>query len=281
MWPAVKLALTQDGFRQYVDGLRWDGWRPSLIVLHNTAKPSLAQWIKSAGEDQAKGLAPGRTRINNLEKFFRVDNGWSGCPHLFVANDFIWIMNPLTAKGTHSPSWNSTSIGIEMIGDFAIEDDDTGEGLKVKNNTVYATAVLCEAIGIDPRTQIRLHKEDPRTSHDCPGRDIAQDKAAIISAVQELMTGGEHDPDAVAGVIAGQIDPRQKPTYFGHVTVDSLNFRIGPSASAEARGALPRGTVVLVLDRAANGSTAWLKVRSPAGYIGWVAGRFIKEGVAK
>ena len=110
MWPAVKRGFSQEAFRDYVESQTWNKWRPNKIVWHNAAAPTLKQWMKSAGDDSVKGLVPGISRIISLERFFKDNNGWSGCPHLFVANDLIWVMNPLTAPGVHSPSWNSASI---------------------------------------------------------------------------------------------------------------------------------------------------------------------------
>lgn len=275
-WPAVKQALTQEQFRDYVEKLPASKWDPSMIVWHNTAAPSLAQWMKSAEQDRAKGITPGRTRIESLEKYFRFDNNWSGAPHLFIAPDYIWVFNPLSSPGVHSPSWNSISIGIEMIGDFSVEDDDSGAGLKVKQNTIYATAVLCEAYGIDPQTRIMLHKQDPKTTHDCPGKDIAQDKQAMIGDVADLMAGGEHEPEKVGAVIAGQ--PTTAPVERHVVTtVADLTFRDGPSASSKSHGGFKINTDLVVLGEAANATTKWLKVRSPAGYIGWIAGKFTRE----
>ncbi len=265
MWPAVKQAFQQEPFRAYVQSLVFNQWRPNKIVWHNTAQPTLKQWIKSADEDARQGKVPGISRIRNLELFFKDNNGWSGCPHLFVANDAIWVMNPLTAPGVHSPSWNGTAIGIEMIGDFSTEDDDSGEGFKVKSNTIFATAVLCSALGIDPRTEIFLHKQDPRTTHDCPGEHIARDKQAMIEAVIDLMDGGEHHP---------QNEDAPPPTVRQVVTVvDNLNFRVGPSVLSVARSQLPKNVQLTVLDTASG----WLKVKTPAGYIGWVAGRYTQE----
>lgn len=270
-WPAIKEGFTQDEFRTYVSKLRWDGWRPSLVVWHNTAAPSLRQWIATAETDKLNGRAPGSTRIQNLESFFKDNNGWSGCPHLFVANDLIWVMNPLTAPGVHSPSWNHISWGIEMIGDFANEDPDSGEGLRVKLNTIYATAVLCEAVGIDPATQIRLHKEDRRTTHNCPGSRIAVEKLAMQAAVLDLMPGGDHiDQEEVQGELS---------IRMGITIIADLNFRSGPSASSTSTGRLPSGVILTILDEAANATTKWLKVKTPGGYIGWVAGKYVKEGV--
>lgn len=246
-------------------------------MWHNTAAPSLAQWIKSAEQDRLKGLVPGSSRIGSLERFFRDNQGWGGCPHLFIANDLIWVMNPLPDKGTHSPSFNTTAIGIEMVGDFAVEDDDAGEGLKVKQNTIYATAILCSALGIEPNGRnILLHKEDPRTTHDCPGKDIAQDKSTMILDVEALMSGGEHDPEQVANVIAG-VDTIVRPTWTGITTSDNLNFRRGPGVENEPVSKLPKGVKLTILDEAKNGKDSWLKIRTPAGYVGWVSGRFVQQ----
>jgi hypothetical protein len=269
-WPAVKRGFTQEQFREYVQNLQFGPWRPSLIVWHNTAAPSLEQWQKTAAADKAKGLVPGTTRIGNLEKYFRDDNGWSGAPHLFIADDLIWVFNRLDKPGVHSPSWNSISIGIEMVADFDREDDDAGAGLKVKNNTIFATAILCETFGLDPYAAIRLHKEDPRTTHDCPGKDFAQDKAKAVDAVAALRSAGDHGPhdgaDAPAIAAAEQ---------RGTTTATDLNFRAGPGVTNECRGSLPKGTELIILDRARNGSTEWLKVKTPAGYVGWVAGLYV------
>lgn len=274
-WPAVKQAFLQEPFRRYVADTTWPAWRPSKIVWHNTAAPSLAQWMKSAADDKADGRVPGITRIGNLERYFRDDNHWSGCPHLFIANDFIWAMNPLTKPGVHSPSFNTTAIGIEMVGDFDREDDDAGEGLKVKNNTIFATAVLCSALGLDPHTAILLHKQDPRTTHDCPGKDIAQDKLAMIADVAALMAGGEHDPHNVASVIAGDVPATSNAELRGTTTAGDLNVRRGPGVSNESIGSLPKDLALVILGSARNGSTEWLKIKTPAGYIGWVSGRFV------
>ncbi len=277
-WPAIKRAFSQDDFQQYVHDTVWANWRPSKIIWHNTAAPSLKQWMKSAADDQENKLTPGITRIRNLESFFMNNQGWSGCPHLFIANDFIWVMNALTKPGVHSPSYNGTSIGIEMIGDFDVEDDDTGEGFKVKQNTIFATAILCSAIGIDPMSSILLHKEDPRTTHDCPGRNIAVDKSDMIREVSDLMSGGEHDPTAVASVIADALPAMAPPAKSGTVTTNGLNFRRGPGVDNETIGSLQKGIVLTILAEARNGTGIWLKVKTPAGYTGWVSGRFVQKG---
>lgn len=279
MWPAINAEYTQEQFRRRVAGLSWSKWRPSKIVWHNTAAPTLAQWIKTADEDRAAGRIPGITRIRNLNAFFRDNNGWSGCPHLFIANDFIWEMNVLTSPGVHSPSWNGSSIGIEMIGDYDTESADSGNGLMVKRNTVFATAILCEAIGLEPTSgnvdqhhattgTIFLHKQDWKTTHDCPGKHMADDKAEMVVGVAALMEGGDAH------------DQPQPPAAEknGVATIDGLNVRRGPGVSNEAIGSVPKGTKLTILANAANRADSWLQVRTPFGATGWVSARYVQVG---
>ncbi len=279
MWPSINAEYTQESFRRRGMGLTWPKWRPSRFVWHNTAAPSLAQWVKSANEDRANGLIPGISRIRSLEQFYRNNKGWSGCPHLVVAPDFIWEMNSLDAKGVHSPSFNNTAIGIEMCADFSVEDDESGDGLRVKQNTIFATAILCSALGLEPTSgeidhnhnitgTIFLHKQDWATTHDCPGEHIARDKAAMIADVAALMDGGDHNPH----------DETTPPPAErrGVTTIDGLNFRRGPGVSNESTGMLPKNTAVTILSTAANGADSWLQVRTPAGYTGWVSARYVQ-----
>lgn len=280
-WPAVKKDFQQEAFRAYVETLVWNRWRPSMVVLHNTAAPTLKQWHETAEKDRAAGRVPGTTRIESLEGYFKNVQHWSGAPHLFVADDRIWVFNPLTAPGVHSPSWNSLAIGIEMIADFDREDDDSGDGLKVRNNAIFCTAVLCAALGLDPHKAVKLHREDPRTTHACPGEDFARDEAEVITEIAALMDGGEHGHNDVAVAIGTAPPPPAPARRSGTVLVDDLNLRRGPGVSNAAVASLRKGSVVSVLDKADNGTTSWLKVEMPGNVgpiIGWVAGKFVKIG---
>lgn len=175
-------------FDKYCHELQWTAWRPSFIVLHNTASPSLAQ--------RPKGLT--KQHILNLETFYRDKQGWKAGPHLFVDDCQIWVFTPLTVSGTHSPSWNKVSLGVEMLGDYEAEPFDSGRGLKVRKNAVAALATLSAILGLDPAT-MKLHREDPLTTHACPGSHVR--KLEIIQSVQDLMIkrhAGEHPIKPVA-----------------------------------------------------------------------------------
>lgn len=175
-------SYTTSDFDSYCHELQWNAWRPSFVVLHNTAIPSLAQ--------RPNGFT--RQHINNLVGFYRDKQGWRAGPHLFVDDKQIWVFTPLTFSGTHSPNWNKVALGIEMLGDYEREPFDKGRGLKVRQNTVAAIATLSAILGLDPYT-LRLHREDPLTTHACPGKYVR--KLEIIQEVQDLMVkrhAGEH-----------------------------------------------------------------------------------------
>lgn len=162
----VGQSFTPDTFDAYVSQLKFDQWHPQFVVLHNTASPKLSQWHGT----------PGEQRMKNLEAFYRDEQKWSAGPHLFVADDLIWAFTPLTTPGVHSPSWNSIAWGVEMVGDYNAEPFDD----RVRDNAVAALASLHAAVGLDPAT-LKLHKEDPKTTHDCPGKNVV--KADMIARI--------------------------------------------------------------------------------------------------
>jgi len=162
-----------DDFDAYVGSVAFGAWRPQFVVLHNTASPTLSEWHN----------VPGSQRMQNLQHFYRDVNQWSAGPHLFVADDLIWVFTPLNVSGVHSPSWNSISWGVEMVGDYATEPF----GGAVRTNAIRALATLHATLGLDPNA-LKLHKEDPRTTHICPGQNV--DKSDIIHGVLQQMASG-------------------------------------------------------------------------------------------
>ena len=180
--PIVGLNFTATEFDNYCHGLKWDAWRPQFIALHNTAIPNL--------EQRPNGFT--KTHINNLVGFYRDQQGWSAGPHLFIDDKQIWVFTPLTMSGVHSPSWNKIALGFEMLGDYDDDDFNSGRGADVRDNAVAAVATLSAVLGLDPNG-MRLHKEDPRTTHDCPGKSVKKDD--FIDRVEKLMMKrhqGEH-----------------------------------------------------------------------------------------
>lgn len=168
--PIVGQGFLPDNFGEYVETVEMDlrRWRPEFIVLHNTAVPTLAQWHD----------VPGGERMLNFEHYYRDELKWSGGPHLFVADDLIWVFTPLSFPGVHSPSWNKVSWGVEMVGNYATEPLTDA----IIANTVTALVALTKKCDLDP-TKMRLHHEDPLTTHrNCPGPNVS--KLWFIEAVR-------------------------------------------------------------------------------------------------
>ena len=170
--------LTPAEFAAYVEEIKLGsaGWKPAFIVRHNTGSPTLAQ--------RPAGLTP--QHLLNLADYYD-GLGWHAGPHLFVDDVHISVFSSLLHPGVHSPSWNNVSFGVEQLGDFGVEDYNTGRGLAVQKNAVAAFAVLSHFAGIDSHS-MRDHYEDPKTTHrDCPGKSCADGKAAFIDAVHDYI----------------------------------------------------------------------------------------------
>lgn len=181
----VGTGFSPDQFETYVRGLSFGLWRPQFVVLHNTSKPRFSQWHST----------PGAQRMKNLEHYYRNDQKWSAGPHLFIADDLIWVFTPLTTSGRHSPAWNAISWGVEMVGEYQEEEFSDA----VRDNTIAALVTLHALAGLDP-DKLRFHKEDPITTHKtCPGRNVS--KPDIIGRIKAALlerAGGEHSEDRQA-----------------------------------------------------------------------------------
>jgi len=224
MWADFKpKLLTREQLASRIESLEWDDWEPIGITLHNTASPTLAQWAESGPSHDA--------RIRNLQSYYE-GMGWHGGPHWFVSRNFInEFSNPLR-RGTHSPSFNAAYFGIEMVGDYNREPFDSGDGAMVRDNAVFLMACLCKKFGWQIERVLKLHKEDPRTDHDCPGRLVV--KADVIQRVKAQMArlGGApvEQPKTAApgrqtGITAtcfGGTDDAQDSAYGGTVAGDEL-----------------------------------------------------------
>lgn len=177
--------FTHSEFQSYLDNLNVTPWA-KFVVVHNTSSPDLAlyrQWEKRPNWTAEQWL-------RNLASYYS-GLGWSSGPHLFIppTPDTILALSPLTGRGTHTPSWNSFSIGVETVGEFESElfGGDT------RTNLVAALAMLHKKFRFDPTdfklgvSGIHFHKEDKATTHKtCPGRNMV--KADLVKAVALAMS---------------------------------------------------------------------------------------------
>lgn len=264
--PALQLHNIQE-FKDYLHSLH-GGWRPSGMTLHNTAEPNLEQWWHSG--------TPPAQRMENLQSYYENDMGWSAGPHAFVDGESIWVMTDFNVQGVHSPSWNGTRLGIEMVGDYDVESDETGMGAKVMQLTVALFGECHAFYGWEPsNNSIKLHKEDPATDHDCPGANVV--KSEFISDVTEYMGDGGDDPPIT------QPPELPKAGVVHSVPMgDVLNIRASPSSSAAIIGEAINGDRVTIVGEQYNGSTRWLRLQwgaeagTDVAVYGWASDTYIE-----
>lgn len=246
-------AYSRDEFAAHVAKLRWTEWKPEGITLHNTAAPTLAQWAESGPRHDA--------RIKNLQAYYENELGWHAGPHLFISRNFINGFSNLRKAGVHSRCFNASRIGIEMVGDYGVEEFDTGDGAMVRDNAVFAMAVLCRKLKLSPSGLV-FHKECKKDNHDCPGRKV--DKGDIIRRLDEVLRGlsGEDPPQLETGVVSS--------------ADGSLNLRVGAGIGNPVVAILVNGDDVTIRDRATVGNTTWLYVETSDGRVGWGSARYVQ-----
>lgn len=174
-------------FLAYLSTLQRPKWAKG-VTLHHTASPSLAQ--------RPSGLSP--QHMENIADFYRNKLGWSAGPHLFVDQHHIIGMSPLDEKGTHARSFNSTHIGIEVLGDYDSEDPNTGHGRLSWSNAAIATSCLLKWLGL-PDSAFNFHRDDPKTNKTCPGRKVT--RGWVLGLMQERVGPAHVDIVKVTDVV--------------------------------------------------------------------------------
>lgn len=188
--------VTIEQFDAHVASLSFNSWRPSFVVVHNTSAPSLATYQGWLDHPEKHGNWTHEGWLRNLASYY-AGQGWSAGPHAFVCPDGVGLFTPFTQRGTHSPSWNSRSWGIETCGEFETEPFSGA----IKDNLIAVLGILHDKAGFIPSDYklgvrgLHLHKEDPNTTHkSCPGKHLL--KTELVAAVEAFMVThadpGEH-----------------------------------------------------------------------------------------
>jgi hypothetical protein len=196
---------TRESLAAHIEATDFSHWkrkdgspgRPKHIVLHNTSSPDIALWLSWSPEKRS-------SYINNIDDWYE-RKGWAAGPHFFVppTNDPVAFgFSDLGTCGTHCSCFNSDSIGIEMVGEFNVEEFNSGRGAIVRDNAIYLMALLHRKLGISPLT-LRFHVECKTDNHDCPGKHVS--KAAVVEAVVAEMERQESVASVAggAGAVAG------------------------------------------------------------------------------
>jgi hypothetical protein len=164
-----------------------DGRVPQGVILHNTWLPNLAMVEDYIAGKNTHGKNP---KLSKISEGQLIDNWWvsykrmhwySG-PHLFIFPTGIFIATPLHIRGTHSPSFNSSHYGVEMVGEY----DKEQLPYTIKKLTIDALTCLFRHLGVQATEEtLKFHGEDPRTSHKgCPGKN-ARNKLMWITEINK------------------------------------------------------------------------------------------------
>jgi hypothetical protein len=167
-----KLSLAE--FEEYVNKKDFGELPPTFMVIHHTWKPTVAQW-------------QGQKSINGLKSYYE-GKGWTAGPHLFIAEDGIWLFTDMYDVGIHTGAGNGNlkdgySIGIEVVGNY---DNKVWSG-KTKDNALGAINVLRKKLDIK-RSLIKFHRD--YSTKTCPGTAITQAwlSAEIINPTEPIKT---------------------------------------------------------------------------------------------
>lgn len=146
--------LTLHEFQVYVKGYDFGPILPSKLVIHHTWRPTKESW---AGE---------RT-IGGLKRYYE-GKKWKAGPHIFVADDGVWLFSPMRKDGIHAGKLNKHSIGIEVVGDY---DSEKWEG-QTKQNAVGAIKILMDRLSLKEGGLFFHRDASPKS---CPGWAIRKE----------------------------------------------------------------------------------------------------------
>lgn len=175
----IKQFKTVAEFESHIKMLALPDWTKG-VVIHHTWKPVPTDWR-------------GEKTMNALKKYYE-GLTWNAGPHLFIcigspnpADDGIWQLTPLNAKGIHAGECNNTTWGVEIVGNY-----DLAPWSKELKKLVYETlAVLLQKINVKSvvKAVLRGHREcnSPKT---CPGSKIDMD--VVRNEMQQVLFPSSH-----------------------------------------------------------------------------------------
>jgi hypothetical protein len=164
--------MTPEEFVAYVEDLDFSP-RPTRIFLHHTWKPTQDDW---RGRDSIMGMKAYYEKRIWQDSDGQLHEGWTAGPHLFVADDGIWLFSDLKYDGVGVYGHNYRSRHLEMVGDY---DEELPAGATLEN-TITALGILHERLGLDIQ-DLNFHRDFSTKS--CPGRAV--NKEWIIPQVAE------------------------------------------------------------------------------------------------
>jgi len=150
----INKKLSLEEFKDYVRTFNFGRFVANKLVIHHTWRPTKDQW---KGESSIKGL-----------KSYYERKRWNAGPHIFIAEDGIWLFTPMNVKGIHAGVGNWRSIGIEVVGDY----DTKKWSEKTKEHALGAITVLMDKLDLNTEV-VKFHRDFSNKS--CPGYAITKE----------------------------------------------------------------------------------------------------------
>lgn len=151
-------------FKQWLSSQTKPAW-VKFMVAHNTAAPYIKPPVSPS------------TRIKNLGNYYKT-LGWSTGPNIIVILDKVYIGTPWQYPGTNSPGFNGIGLGVEVEGDYRTgkHDPKSGDGKVAWDTASWVFADVLTWLGYpNDSAHLKLHREDPKTTHQCPGNLVTKD----------------------------------------------------------------------------------------------------------
>jgi len=149
----INRRLSVQEFADYLKSYAFPTPTPHKLVLHHTWRPTTETW-------------QGETSILALKRYYE-HKGWPAGPHIFVAEDGIWLFSPMNRDGIHAGTLNTQSIGLEVVGNY----DHTIWLGQTKFNALAAISLLMKRLNLTSK-QLHFHREVSTQS--CPGYAISK-----------------------------------------------------------------------------------------------------------
>lgn len=157
--------MSADEFVRYVQELDFEPPPPTRIFLHHTWRPTQEEW---RGLDSLMAMKAYYEQLLWEDSEGFLHEGWTAGPHVFVAEDGIWLFSDLRYDGVGVYGHNFRSRHVEMVGNY---DHGLPSGA-ILDNTVKALGILHERLGLDVN-ELSFHRDFSTKS--CPGRTVQKD----------------------------------------------------------------------------------------------------------
>jgi len=212
--------MTIEEFVTYCKGLEFEAPLPTRVFLHHTWRPTLASW---QGLDSIMAMKAYYEKQQWTDSEGQIHEGWTAGPHIFVAEDGIWLFSDLRYDGVGVYGHNYRSRHIEMVGNY---DNKLPSGA-VLRNTVAVLGILHECLGLEI-ANLNFHRDF--STKTCPGSAVQ--KGWIIPQVESWIA------DYRASNEAEQSTLRQALVHMIRDLLVSTHPEFALAKNADSRGLL-------------------------------------------